>query len=71
MSKQEKGGWGFPLKSRKAHYFVGPWSICRKWLYVGKLEQGNDSSPDNCKICMRMLIKRKKMEGIQIILGTH
>lgn len=58
-------GWGWPLLSRKAHYFaedgsLGKTSLCRKWLYGGVLEQGDDDSPDNCTECRRRLEKRKR-----------
>lgn len=55
-----KEGWGFPGRSKKAHYFVDSMSLCRKWgFYYGSLEQGNDDSPDNCAACRRELAKRK------------
>jgi len=58
--EKEKEGWGFPAGSRKAHYFVGSMSLCRRWgFYFGPLEQGNDGSPDNCPACMKALVKRK------------
>ena len=54
-----KEGWGFPGTSRKAHYFVDMTALCKKWgFYNGPLEQGNDSSPDNCAACMKALAKR-------------
>ncbi len=52
-------GWGFPAKSRKAHYFVDGISLCGKWMFFGELEQGNDNSPDNCATCKKKLLKRK------------
>jgi hypothetical protein len=56
----ERGGWGFPETSRKAHYFVDMMSLCRKWgFYNGPLEQGNDDSIYNCAECKRLLAKRK------------
>ncbi|RLI41370.1 hypothetical protein DRO59_07110 [Candidatus Bathyarchaeota archaeon] len=61
MSKSKvKEGWGFPLNSRKAHYFVNGRSLCGKWLFFGELEQGNDGSPDNCAVCKKLLQKRKR-----------
>ena len=56
----QKEGWGFPGGSRKAHYFVDGVSLCGKWgFYFGLLEQGNDTSPDNCPTCIKKLAKRK------------
>ena len=51
-------GWGFPLNSHKAHYFVGPVSLCSKWMFVGKLEPAGKKSPDDCKVCTRKLAER-------------
>jgi hypothetical protein len=48
-------GWGWPLNSKKAHYFIGAESLCRRWLYGGELEEGNDNSPDNCRACAKKL----------------
>lgn len=62
MTSQEKvkEGWGVPAGSRKAHYFVDSMSLCRRWgFYFGLLEQGNDTSPDNCPGCMKSLAKRR------------
>lgn len=55
-----KEGWGAPNAFGKWHYFRGKESLCRKWfLYMGRLEQGSDNSPDNCKACMRRLLAEK------------
>ena len=52
-------GWGFPLNSRKAHYFVDGFSLCGKWMFLGPMEnyQGK-SSPDDCKSCEKKMKKR-------------
>ncbi len=65
MAKEmnEKEGWGFPLNSRKAHYFVDSRSLCGKWMFFGNLEQGNDESPDNCTACKKALHKRRAKEA--------
>lgn len=49
-------GWGWPLRSRKAHYFVATMSMCRRWSYAGALtnEQGG-KGPDDCVACRRLL----------------
>ena len=53
-----KKGWGFPLNSRKAHYFNNDArSLCGKWMYFGTLEDSNHNSPDNCAKCRRKLQK--------------
>lgn len=58
MAKPNEG-WGFPLNSRKAHYFVDTFSLCRKMgFYRGDLEQGNNNSPDNCAECRKRLAAR-------------
>ena len=46
-------GWGWPLLIRKAHYFRDGTSLCRKWMYMGKLENDVKKSPDDCKQCQR------------------
>jgi len=59
----KKEGWGFPLNSRKAHYFVGTKSLCNKWMYFGELTPNqNGSSPDDCKSCTRKLEKKRETE---------
>lgn len=58
MASEYKPGWGKPTsQSRKWHYFgADRRSLCGSygWI-VGELEQGNDSSPDNCATCKRKL----------------
>ena len=56
-------GWGYPLNTRKAHYFVDGISLCKRWMYLGTdLEQDNNYTPDKCKDCIRILeeIRRSK-----------
>lgn len=62
--REIKEGWGFPMNSRKAHYFVDGVSLCRKWgFFFGRfLEQGNDNSPDNCAACMKALPKHQAVQ---------
>lgn len=52
-----KEGWGWPLNSKKAHYFQDARALCGKWLYTGRLELGNNASLDNCMACRRKLDK--------------
>ena len=51
----DKSGWGFPGLAKKAHYFIGMRSLCRKWMYGGALEPDNGPSPDDCKECRKSL----------------
>jgi len=59
MEDKQKKGWGFPLNSRKAHYFDDDaFSMCGKWMFTGSLFDDKHSHPDNCVICMRKRNKR-------------
>lgn len=60
MSEIQAKGWGWPLLSKKSHYFLEARSLCMKWMYTGALEEGNDKSPDNCAECKRRF---EKMQG--------
>lgn len=53
-------GWGWPMLSRKAHYFVDGVSLCRKWMFTGEVS-GDPDKPgaDDCKDCVRRAAKRK------------
>jgi len=59
MTDEYPEGWGWPMLSRKAHYFVDSRALCGHWLFFGKLNLGMDLSPDNCKDCRRRLEKRR------------
>ena len=56
--KQE--GWGWPLNSRKAHYFRDGLALCGKWMFFGPPD-GNQKeySSDDCKACSRKREKEK------------
>lgn len=60
----EHPGWGYPLNSRKAHYFTTGEiiSICRKMMYSGPRQDDNHNSPDNCAECKR---KQKKLSPVE------
>jgi len=55
-------GWNWIHGSPKWHYFLEDGrAICRKWMTFGDnsdAQQGNDTSPDNCKACRKALEKR-------------
>ncbi len=55
---EKKEGWMWIYGTTKWHYFIKPgmMSLCGKWMAVPiDLQQGNDDSPDNCKVCLRRL----------------
>ena len=56
-------GWGFPGLSRKAHYFRGARSLCRKWMFTGHLEPDTGTSADDCAACSRALHPKKPRPG--------
>ena len=58
--EQPKEGWGWPARSKKAHWFINGISICGKWMYTGPMtpEQGGAGGPDDCKECCKRLAKR-------------
>lgn len=59
-TKTVKEGWGKPLLANTRHYFVDSRSLCGSWgVYHGRLEQGGDDSPNNCKECARRLKGRR------------
>jgi len=57
---EKKEGWGWPGRSRKAHYFLDLESLCGLWWFSGELFSGNEDSSDNCAACKR---KRAKEIG--------
>jgi len=61
MEDETREGWG-PTTGTKWHYFAGFRSLCGKYAWMGKggLQQGNDSSTDNCLACQRKLAARAK-----------
>lgn len=57
MSKL-KEGWGWPINSKKAHYFVDSIALCGGWMFGGELESDDKgNSPDDCKSCRKKLTK--------------
>jgi hypothetical protein len=50
-------GWGWPLNSRKCHYFEQGVSLCGKWMFFGKSveNQSGSKSVDDCVACRRKL----------------
>lgn len=64
MNVKTLEGWGFPLNSKKAHYFIEGRSLCGKWFFMGELEEGNDESSDNCTACKKALTKRRARQAL-------
>jgi hypothetical protein len=56
-TKKEDQGWGVPLNTKKAHYFVNGRSLCSRWMFFGWLEDSHHDHPDNCKACMKARAK--------------
>ena len=53
-------GWTYLYNSPKWHYFRGGRALCKRWMTFGNdFEQGNDTSPDNCKGCVKVLEKEQ------------
>jgi hypothetical protein len=53
-------GWGWPMLSRKAHYFRGAMSLCRRWMYTGTLEaEDGKASKDDCVPCRRAVDRER------------
>ena len=50
-------GWGWPVNSRKCHYFEQGISLCGKWMFFGNSveNQSKSKSPDDCVACRRKL----------------
>lgn len=51
-------GWGCPILSKKAQYFEGGMSLCRKWMFGGELEDGRHDHKQNCLSCRKALEKK-------------
>lgn len=53
-------GWGWPINSRKAHYFVNGIALCNCWMFFGELEDDGKTTKDDCKVCTKKLEKIKQ-----------
>lgn len=59
----EASGWGWPLLSKKAHYFVEARSLCGRWMYTGELTDNQGAkSPDDCAACTKKLAKQQQRQ---------
>lgn len=55
-----EGGWGWPMNSRKAHWFHqgDNQSLCGRWLFLGPKDPaplGIERGADDCAECDRRL----------------
>lgn len=67
---EKKQGWGWPQRSKKAHWFHGAMSLCRKWMFTGELDSGSvvplQRGPDDCAACYRLLVKEHKAASAKV-----
>jgi hypothetical protein len=58
MNKPIKEGWKYLANSPKWHYFRDGKSLCKRWMTLSDsgLEQGNNTSSDNCKSCRNKIM---------------
>lgn len=51
-------GWGWPEKSRKAHFFKegSPVSACGKWVHAGTRENLDLDNSNNCAACLKLVL---------------
>lgn len=55
-------GWGHPLRSKKAHYFVDGTSICGTVQYGGPLTMGH-ALPSDCRECAKTMRGHLRYSG--------
>lgn len=54
MNDAVKAGWALPINARKAHFYVGDMSLCRKWtIFGGQLSEHAWPDRETCKACRR------------------
>lgn len=51
MAEKVERGWGWPMNSKKAHYFIEGRSLCGNWGFSGALTANDAHSPDDCADC--------------------
>jgi hypothetical protein len=59
-------GWGWPLLSKKAHYFYDGRSLCGKWLFSGALTANDAHTVDDCADCTKRraaMLKRQQTKA--------
>ena len=71
-------GWGWPVNSRKCHFFEQGIALCGKWMFFGaKVDnQSKTKSIDDCVACSRKLdsrtvVKAKKTKVNEGMTGVN
>lgn len=60
----DRSGWAWPDKSPYAHYYVNNQSLCDRSAYFeDDLEDFDDDSPDNCKVCVARVNKYRRQKN--------
>lgn len=59
---QSGAGWGFPIGSRLAHFFIGGTSLCGALEnYRGPKDKDMAHTPDDCARCRKMIATIAKL----------
>lgn len=64
--KTVKTGWVFAANFTKAHYIKDGMSLCKRWMFLGKIyedEQSDKQLKDDCKSCWRLLEKEQAKQN--------
>jgi hypothetical protein len=68
-------GWGWPGRTKKAHYFAGIKSLCGEWKYGGYLKPGELKADcpveDACKTCLKKLPAYRRRQNWMEQLKTE
>lgn len=55
--EKEDQGWGVPVNTKKAHYFIKGRPLCGRWMSIGWVEDNRHDHPGNCKACLQARAK--------------
>ncbi len=71
-------GWGWPVNSRRCHYFEQGIALCGRWMFFGDSveNQSKSKSVDDCVACRRKLdsrtaVKAKKTKANEGTTGVN
>lgn len=51
--REPEQGWGYPMLSKKAHYFVEGRSLCNRWLFTGCYSEQTPPTDNACATCTK------------------